>query len=78
MANLRAMFAQIDSMEDEIVALHRDLVKIPSVNTGFIAHRGRDARVRVCQGLSGGGRDRVGDIGADGGAGEHSRANRGG
>ena len=36
MPDLRAMFAQIDSMEDEIIALHRDLVKIPSVNTGFM------------------------------------------
>ncbi|MXX54010.1 MAG: M20/M25/M40 family metallo-hydrolase [Dehalococcoidia bacterium] len=36
MPDLRAMFAQIDNMEDEIVALHRDLVKIPSVNTGFM------------------------------------------
>ena len=36
MPDLRAMFAQIDSMEDEIISLHRDLVKIPSVNTGFM------------------------------------------
>ena len=36
MPDLRAMFAQIDNMEDEIIALHRDLVKIPSVNTGFM------------------------------------------
>ena len=36
MPDLRAIFAQIDSMEDEIIALHRDLVKIPSVNTGFM------------------------------------------
>ena len=36
MPDLRAIFAQIDGMEDEIVQLHRDLVKIPSVNTGFM------------------------------------------
>ena len=36
MPDLRAVFAQIDGMEDEIVQLHRDLVKIPSVNTGFM------------------------------------------
>ena len=36
MPDLRAMFAQIDTMEDEIIALHRDLVQIPSVNTGFM------------------------------------------
>ena len=36
MPDLRAIFAQIDNMEDEIVALHRDLVQMPSVNTGFM------------------------------------------
>ena len=36
MPDLRAIFAQIDDMADEIVALHRDLVMIPSVNTGFM------------------------------------------
>ena len=36
MPDIRAIFAQIDAMEDEIVQLHRDLVQIPSVNTGFM------------------------------------------
>ena len=36
MPDFRAVFNQIDSMTDEIVALHRDLVRIPSVNTGFM------------------------------------------
>ena len=34
MPDFRAVFAQIDSMTDELIALHRDLVMIPSVNTG--------------------------------------------
>ena len=34
MTDFRTVFAEIDRMEDEIVALHRDLVQIPSVNTG--------------------------------------------
>ena len=36
MPDLRAMFSQIDALESEIVALVRDLVRIPSVNTGFM------------------------------------------
>ena len=36
MPDFRAVFAQIEDMTDEIVALHRDLVQIPSVNTGFM------------------------------------------
>ncbi|MDA1348352.1 MAG: M20/M25/M40 family metallo-hydrolase [Chloroflexi bacterium] len=34
MPDLRSLFAQIDSVESEIVSLERDLVRIPSVNTG--------------------------------------------
>lgn len=34
MPDLRSLFAQIDSIESEIVSLERDLVCIPSVNTG--------------------------------------------
>ena len=34
MPDLKAIFAQIDAMEDEIVAVEQDLVRIPSVNTG--------------------------------------------
>ena len=36
MPDFKAVFHQIDNMTDEIVALHRDLVQIPSVNTGFM------------------------------------------
>jgi acetylornithine deacetylase/succinyl-diaminopimelate desuccinylase-like protein len=36
MPDLKAMFSQIDALESEIVALERDLVRIPSVNTGFM------------------------------------------
>ena len=36
MPDFRAVFAQIEDMTDEIVALHRDLVQIPSVNSGFM------------------------------------------
>ena len=36
MPDFRAVFNQIDGMTDEIVSLHRDLVQIPSVNTGFM------------------------------------------
>ena len=36
MPDLRAMFSQIDALESELVALVRDLVRIPSVNTGFM------------------------------------------
>ncbi|HJO82014.1 MAG: M20/M25/M40 family metallo-hydrolase [SAR202 cluster bacterium] len=34
MPDLKAIFAQIDSLENEIVELERDLIGIPSVNTG--------------------------------------------
>ena len=34
MPDYRAVFSQIDDMAGEIVELHRDLVRIPSVNTG--------------------------------------------
>ena len=34
MPDLKSIFAQIDSLEDEIVALERNLIQIPSVNTG--------------------------------------------
>ena len=34
MPDLRAIFRQIDALESDIVALVRDLVRIPSVNTG--------------------------------------------
>ena len=34
MVDFKNIFAQVDKMQDEIVALHRDLVQIPSVNTG--------------------------------------------
>ena len=36
MPDFRAVFAQIEDMTDNIVSLHRDLVQIPSVNTGFM------------------------------------------
>jgi acetylornithine deacetylase/succinyl-diaminopimelate desuccinylase-like protein len=36
MPDLRPLFAQIDSIESEIVALECDLVRIPSVNTGLM------------------------------------------
>ena len=34
MPNFQEVFAQIDDMADEIVRLHQELVRIPSVNTG--------------------------------------------
>ncbi len=36
MANMEELFAQVDSLRDEIIALEQSLVKIPSVNTGFM------------------------------------------
>ena len=36
MADLQDLFAQVDAMEGEIIALEQDLVRIPSVNTGFM------------------------------------------
>ena len=36
MPDFRAVFAQIEDMTDNIVSLHRDLVQIPSVNSGFM------------------------------------------
>ncbi len=36
MPNLEELFAQVDSLHNEIIALERELVKIPSVNTGFM------------------------------------------
>ena len=36
MPNLDQMLQQIDDLEDELVALEQALVKIPSVNTGFM------------------------------------------
>ena len=36
MPDFRAVFTQIEDMTDEIVSLHRDLVQIPSVNSGFM------------------------------------------
>ncbi len=46
MPDLKAMFSQIDALETEIVALARDLVRIPSVNTGFMPTGGETA---VCE-----------------------------
>ncbi|CAI8055997.1 Probable succinyl-diaminopimelate desuccinylase [Geodia barretti] len=36
MPDLQELFAQVDSMQDEVIALERALVQIPSVNTGFM------------------------------------------
>ena len=36
MADMEELFAQVDSLRDEIIALEQSLVKIPSVNTGFM------------------------------------------
>jgi len=36
MPNLDQMLKQIDDLEDELIALEQALVKIPSVNTGFM------------------------------------------
>ena len=44
--DLRPLFEQVDSLESEIVALERDLVRIPSVNTGFMPTGGETA---VCE-----------------------------
>ena len=36
MPNMEELYAQVDSLQDEIVALEQALVRIPSVNTGFM------------------------------------------
>ena len=36
MASLDQMLRQIDDLEDELIALEQALIKIPSVNTGFM------------------------------------------
>ena len=36
MPNLEELFAQVDAQRDEIIALEQALVRIPSVNTGFM------------------------------------------
>ena len=36
MSKLTEMLQYIDEIEDEIVKLEQDLVRIPSVNTGFM------------------------------------------
>ena len=36
MADMQDLFSQVDAMEDEIIALEQALVRIPSVNTGFM------------------------------------------
>ncbi|MCI0437668.1 MAG: M20/M25/M40 family metallo-hydrolase [Chloroflexi bacterium] len=36
MPTLEELFAQVDAAREELVALHRALVRIPSVNTGFM------------------------------------------
>ena len=36
MASLEEMFAQVDAQHDEIVELEQALVRIPSVNSGFM------------------------------------------
>ena len=36
MPDLNELLSQVDSMTDEIIALEQDLVRIPSVNTGFM------------------------------------------
>ncbi len=36
MSELNALLAQVDQNFDELLSLHRDLVRIPSVNTGFM------------------------------------------
>ena len=47
MASLEEMFAQVDAQHDEIVELEQALVRIPSVNSGFMPTGGRNAGVRV-------------------------------
>ena len=34
--DLADLFAQVDAAQDDIIALEQDLVRIPSVNTGFM------------------------------------------
>ena len=34
--SLEDLFNQVDSLKDEIIQLEQDLIKIPSVNTGFM------------------------------------------
>ena len=36
MPDIQELFAQVDAQRDEIIALERALVQIPSVNTGFM------------------------------------------
>ena len=77
MPNFQEVFGQIDDMADEIVRLHQELVRIPSVNTGAMPTGDETPGLRVRSGLARGGRHRVGDSGTDAGAGEHHSAHRG-
>ena len=36
MSNLESLLDQVDDMRDEIIALEQALVRIPTVNTGFM------------------------------------------
>ena len=36
MARLDELLAQVDAQGEDLIALHRDLVRIPSVNTGYM------------------------------------------
>ena len=36
MADMQELFSQVDAMENEIIALEQALVRVPSVNTGFM------------------------------------------
>ena len=47
MPDLTDLFHQVNQAENDIIALEQALVRIPSVNTGFMAHRRRDASMRT-------------------------------
>ena len=47
MPDLTDLFRQVDEAENDIVALEQALVRIPSVNTGFMPTGRRDAGLRT-------------------------------
>ena len=49
MADLQSLIAEVDSHVDEIVKLEQDLVRIPSVNTGFMPTGDETPVAEYCQ-----------------------------
>ena len=45
MPDLQDLFAQVDAAQDDIIALEQALVRIPSVNTGFMRPGGTSSNI---------------------------------